>query len=47
MSDPDEPQNFQEAWWDTDLISREKWRGYSPGVQEDVGHGSVETCDEK
>ena len=26
MSDPDEPQNFQEAWWDPDLISREKWR---------------------
>ena len=26
MSDPDEPQSFQEAWWDPDLISREKWR---------------------
>ena len=26
MSDPDEPQRFQEAWWDPDLISREKWR---------------------
>ena len=26
MSDPDEPQSFQEAWWDSDLISREKWR---------------------
>ena len=26
MSDPDEPQSFQEAWWDHDLISREKWR---------------------
>ena len=25
-SDPDEPQSFKEAWWDTDLISREKWR---------------------
>ena len=25
MSDPDEPQSFQEAWWDPDLISREKW----------------------
>ena len=24
MSDPDEPQSFQEAWWDPDLISREK-----------------------
>ena len=24
MSDPDEPQIFQEAWWDSDLISREK-----------------------
>ena len=23
MSDPDEPQSFQEAWWDPDLISRE------------------------
>ena len=21
MSDPDEPQSFQEAWWDPDLIS--------------------------
>ena len=26
MSDPDEPQSFQEAWWDPDLISRWKWR---------------------
>ena len=26
MSDPDEPQSFQEAQWDPDLISREKWR---------------------
>ena len=26
MSDPDEPQSFQEAWWDPELISREKWR---------------------
>ena len=26
MSYPDEPQSFQEAWWDPDLISREKWR---------------------
>ena len=26
MSDPDEPRSFQEAWWDPDLISREKWR---------------------
>ena len=25
MSDPDDPQSFQEAWWDPDLISREKW----------------------
>ena len=24
LSDPDEPQSFQEAWWDPDLISREK-----------------------
>ena len=26
MSDPDEPQIFQEAWWDLVLVSREKWR---------------------
>ena len=26
MSDPDEPQIFPEAWWDPDLISRERWR---------------------
>ena len=26
MSDPDEPQSFQEAWWDPDLIAREKWQ---------------------
>ena len=26
ITDPDEPQSFQEAWWDPDLISREKWR---------------------
>ena len=25
MSDLDEPQSFQEAWWDPDLIAREKW----------------------
>ena len=25
MLDPDEPQSFQEAWWDPDMISREKW----------------------
>ena len=25
MSDPDEPKSFQEAWWDPDLIGREKW----------------------
>ena len=23
MSGPDEPQSFQEAWWDPDLISRD------------------------
>ena len=47
MSDPDKPQSFQEAWWDPDLISREKWRGYSPRAQEDVGHGCVEACEKK
>ena len=26
MSDADEPQSFQEIWWDPDLISREKLR---------------------
>ena len=26
MSDPDEPQSFQEVWWDPNLISKEKWR---------------------
>ena len=26
MSDPDEPQSFQEAWWDPDLIARDKWQ---------------------
>ena len=26
MSDPHEPQSFQEAWWDPDLIAREKWQ---------------------
>ena len=25
MSDPDEPQIFQGAWWDPDLIARGKW----------------------
>ena len=30
MSDPDEPQSFQEAWWDPDLKSREKWREAIP-----------------
>ena len=26
MSDPDEPQSFQGAWWDPDLKAREKWQ---------------------
>ena len=26
ISDPDEPQSFQEAWCDPDLIAREEWR---------------------
>ena len=26
MSDPDEPESFQEAWWGPDLIEREKWQ---------------------
>ena len=26
MSDPDEPQSFQESWWDPDLVARVKWR---------------------
>ena len=25
MSDPDEQQSYQEAWWDPDLISKETW----------------------
>ena len=24
--DPDEPQSFQEAWWDPDLVARDKWQ---------------------
>ena len=26
MSDPDEPQSFQEAWLDPDLVARDKWQ---------------------
>ena len=26
MSDPGEPQSFQEAWWDPDLVARDKWQ---------------------
>ena len=26
MPYPDEPQSFHKAWWEPDLISREKWR---------------------
>ena len=26
MSVTDEPQSFQEAWWDPDLVAREKWQ---------------------
>ena len=25
MSDSVEPLSFQEAWWDPDLVAREKW----------------------
>ena len=46
MSDPDEPQSFQEAWWDPDS-QRQMARGNLPGVQEDVGHGCMETCEKK
>ena len=26
MSDPDEPQGFQEAWWGPDLVAGDKWQ---------------------
>ena len=26
MLDPDEPQSFQVAWWDPDLVARQKWQ---------------------
>ena len=26
MSDPTDPQTFQQAWWHLDLTAREKWR---------------------
>ena len=26
MSDPTEPQTFQQAWWHADLTGREKWQ---------------------
>ena len=26
MSDPDEPQSFQKAWLDPDLVARDKWQ---------------------
>ena len=26
MSDPDKPQSFQKAWWDPDLVARDKWQ---------------------
>ena len=26
ISDPDEPQSFQEAWWEPDLITRKIWQ---------------------
>ena len=29
MSDPDEPQSFQEAWWDPDLIARKNGKRLS------------------
>ena len=53
MSDPDEPQSFQEAWWDPDLIAREKWReaiclefkkipeGYDEVISKDVDKETV------
>ena len=25
MCDPNEPQTFQQAWWDPDKNAREKW----------------------
>ena len=48
MSDPDEPQSFQEAWWDPYLIAREKWwETIRLEFKKDVGHGCVETCEKK
>ena len=26
MSDSDEPQSFQDAWWDPDLVARANWQ---------------------
>ena len=44
MSDPDEQQSFQEAWWDHDLIAREKWHeAIHLEILEYVGHGCLET----
>ena len=50
MSDPMEPQTFQQAWWHPDLIAREKWhegiklefnKMISMGVWRKVGSTSI------
>ena len=46
MSDPDELQSFQEAWWDPDLIAREKWQEAICKKMLDM-HGCVETCEKR
>ena len=49
MSDPNEPQSFQEAWWDPDLISREKLReAIHLELKKMLAMGVlVETCEKK
>ena len=50
MSDPSEPQTFQQAWWHPDLEAREKWHDgirlefnkmISMGVWRKVGSASI------
>ena len=50
MSDPSEPQTFQQAWWNPDLEPREKWcdgirlefnKMISMGVWRKVGSTSI------
>ena len=44
MSDPTEPQTFQQVWWHPDLTARAKWR---EGIKLEFRKNDLHACMEK